>query len=180
MRDRLPKKVRAVDAAAGALTAEWAEKTGLKAGIPVAVGAFDAHTGAIGAGVKPGTLVKIIGTSTCDISVRLNTAELADVPGVCGIVDGSVLPGYFGLEAGQSAVGDIFNWWVNYIQPHGKQAGSHEELTLGAAKLQARRERLAGAGLEQWQPHDSGGPATHRFAGGPDAVHHAGGGVSRA
>jgi len=136
LRDRLPKKVRAVDAAAGMLTAEWARKTGLTAGIPVAVGAFDAHTGAIGAGVKPGTLVKIIGTSTCDISVRLNTAELADVPGVCGIVDGSVLPGYFGLEAGQSAVGDIFNWWVNYIQPHGEKAGSHENLTLGASKLQ--------------------------------------------
>jgi L-ribulokinase len=117
----------------------------------VAVGAFDAHTGAIGAGVKPGTLVKIIGTSTCDISVRLNTAELADVPGVCGIVDGSVLPGYFGLEAGQSAVGDIFNWWVNYIQPGAtttvsassktgrggaRRAAKHEDLALAAAKLQ--------------------------------------------
>jgi len=135
LRDRLPRRVRAVDVAAGALTAEWARKTGLTTGIPVAVGAFDAHTGAIGAGVKPGTLVKIIGTSTCDISVRLNTAELADVPGVCGIVDGSVLPGYFGLEAGQSAVGDIFNWWVNYIQPLGKKAGSHEELDKGAGKL---------------------------------------------
>jgi L-ribulokinase len=135
LRDRLPKKVRAVDAAAGTLTAEWAKKTGLTAGIPVAVGAFDAHTGAIGAGVKPGTLVKIIGTSTCDISVRLNTAQLADIPGVCGIVDGSVLPGYFGIEAGQSAVGDIFNWLVNYIQPGGTKAGSHEALTNGALKL---------------------------------------------
>lgn len=136
LRDRLPRKVRAVDTAAGTLTMDWAKKTGLTAGIPVAVGAFDAHTGAIGAGVQPGTLVKIIGTSTCDISVRLNTAELADVPGVCGIVDGSVLPGYFGIEAGQSAVGDIFNWWVNYIQPHGKKAGSHDELSKGTAKLQ--------------------------------------------
>ncbi|HTB84875.1 MAG TPA: ribulokinase [Candidatus Sulfotelmatobacter sp.] len=136
LRDRLTKKVRAVDAAAGTLTTEWAAKTGLTAGIPVAVGAFDAHTGAIGAGVKPGTLVKIIGTSTCDISVRLNTAQLADIPGVCGIVDGSVVPGYFGIEAGQSAVGDIFNWLVNYIQPGGTKAGSHETLTNGALKLQ--------------------------------------------
>ena len=142
LRDRLPKKVRAVDTAAGQLTAEWAKKTGLTAGIPVAVGAFDAHTGAIGAGVKPGTLVKIIGTSTCDICVRRNTAELADVPGVCGIVDGSVVPGYFGIEAGQSAVGDIFNWLVNYVQPGGKVAGSHEELTRGALKLQAGESGL--------------------------------------
>jgi L-ribulokinase len=134
LRDRLPKNVRAVDAAAGNLTEAWAKRTGLSAGIPVAVGAFDAHLGAIGAGVKPGTLVKIIGTSTCDISVRQNTATLADVPGVCGIVDGSVLPGYFGLEAGQSAVGDIFNWWVNYIQPHGEKL-SHKVLDEQALKL---------------------------------------------
>ncbi len=136
LRDRLTKRVLAVDSAAGKLTAAWAKKTGLSAGIPVAVGAFDAHTGAIGAGVKPGTLVKIIGTSTCDISVRVNTAKLADIPGVCGIVDGSVVPGYFGIEAGQSAVGDMFNWLVNYIQPGGTKAGSHEELTKGALKLQ--------------------------------------------
>ncbi len=131
LRDRLTKRVLAVDTAVGGLTEEWAAKTGLPAGIPVTVGAIDAHTGAIGAGVKPGTLVKIIGTSTCDISVRENTAELADVPGVCGIVDGSVLPGHFGVEAGQSAVGDIFNWLVNYAVP----GSSHEELTAGAAKL---------------------------------------------
>ena len=136
LRDRLPKRVLAVDSAVGTLTADWAKRTGLAAGIPVTVGAFDAHTGAIGAGVKPGTLVKIIGTSTCDISVRVNTAKLADIPGVCGIVDGSVVPGYFGIEAGQSAVGDIFNWLVNYIQPGGKVGGSHEELTKGALKLQ--------------------------------------------
>lgn len=140
LRDRLPKRVLAVDSAVGTLTADWAKRTGLAAGIPVTVGAFDAHTGAIGAGVKPGTLVKIIGTSTCDISVRVNTAKLADIPGVCGIVDGSVVPGYFGIEAGQSAVGDIFNWWVNYIRPaasSGRNAvASHEELTKGALKLQ--------------------------------------------
>ena len=84
--------------------------------------------------VAPGTLVKIIGTSTCDIAISPNTKRLADVPGLCGIVDGSVLPGYFGLEAGQSAVGDIFNWFVNCIQPLGT-AGTHEELSKGAAAL---------------------------------------------
>lgn len=134
LRERLTTRVTTVDKAVGGLTSQWAAKTGLKAGIPVAVGAFDAHLGAIGSGVTPGALVKIIGTSTCDIAVAPNTSQLADVPGLCGIVDGSVLPGHFGLEAGQSAVGDIFNWFVNYIKPLGK-AGTHEALTADAAKL---------------------------------------------
>ena len=136
LRARLSPHVRAVDRSVGGLTPAWAKRTGLTAGIPVAVGAFDAHLGGVGAGVASGALVKIIGTSTCDIAVWPNTEKLADVPGLCGIVNGSVLPGYFGLEAGQSAVGDIFNWWVNYIQPGGKKAGTHEALARGAAKLQ--------------------------------------------
>jgi L-ribulokinase len=135
LRSRLSPRVHTIDRAVGGLTGAWSKKTGLKAGIPVAVGAFDCHLGAVGTGVTPGTLVKIIGTSTCDISVQVNTAKLADVPGVCGIVDGSVLPGYFGIEAGQSAVGDIFNWWVNYIQPHGEKL-SHKKLDEEAMKLQ--------------------------------------------
>ncbi len=132
LRDRLTPRVKAVDSAVGGLSPEWAKKTGLPAGIPVAVGAFDCHLGAIGAGVAPGVLVKVLGTSTCDISVQPNTTKLADVPGLCGIVDGSVLPGYFGLEAGQSAVGDIFNWFVEYVKPTGQ---GHVELTDEAAKL---------------------------------------------
>ena len=135
LRARLTPRVHTIDRAVGGLTVAWAKKTGLKAGIPVVVGAFDCHLGAVGSGVTPGTLVKIIGTSTCDISVRQNTAKLADVPGVCGIVDGSVLPGYFGIEAGQSAVGDLFNWWVNYIQPQGEKL-SHRKLDEEALKLQ--------------------------------------------
>ena len=134
LRSRLTPRVHTIDRAVGGLTAAWAKKTGLTAGIPVAVGAFDCHLGAVGSGVTPGTLVKIIGTSTCDISIAPNTGELADVPGLCGIVDGSVLPGYFGLEAGQSAVGDLFNWWVNYIQPHGEIL-SHRKLDEAALKL---------------------------------------------
>ncbi len=134
LRSRLPARVRSVDQSVGGLTEAWARRTGLKAGIPVAVGAFDAHLGAVGSGVGPGTLVKIIGTSTCDIAISPNHQPLADVPGLCGIVDGSVLPGYFGLEAGQSAVGDIFNWWVNYIQPHGEKL-SHKVLDEEAMKL---------------------------------------------
>lgn len=135
LRGRLCPRVRAIDKAVGTLTAEWARKTGLPVGIPVAVGAFDAHLGAVGSGIQPGALVKIIGTSTCDIAVSPNTENLADVPGLCGIVNGSVLPGYFGLEAGQSAVGDIFNWFVNYIQPGGKKPFTHADLDIAAGKL---------------------------------------------
>jgi L-ribulokinase len=135
LRARLTSRVHSIDRAVGGLTAAWAKRTGLKAGIPVAVGAFDAHLGAVGSGITPGTLVKIIGTSTCDIAISPSGRKLADVPGLCGIVNGSVLPGYFGLEAGQSAVGDIFNWWVNYIQPGGKNPLSHKELDAAALKL---------------------------------------------
>ncbi len=135
LRSRLTTRVHSIDKSVGGLTAAWAAKTGLTAGIPVAVGAFDAHLGAVGSGVAPGTLVKIIGTSTCDIAITPNTRKLADVPGLCGIVDGSVLPGNFGLEAGQSAVGDLFNWLVNYIQPGGKNRLSHRDLDAAALQL---------------------------------------------
>jgi L-ribulokinase len=135
LRSRLPAKAHAVDRAVGGLTKDWARRTGLTAGIPVAVGAFDAHLGGVGCGISPGTLVKIIGTSTCDMMVVPLNQELADIPGLCGIVPGSILPGYYGLEAGQSAVGDIFNWFVNFIQPGGVKAGSHAALSAEAAKL---------------------------------------------
>jgi L-ribulokinase len=134
LRGRLRSEAFAVDQSAGGLTPEWAARTGLRAGIPVAIGAFDAHLGGVGSGIRPGTLVKILGTSTCDMMVVPVGDKLADVPGLCGIVKGSILPGFYGLEAGQSAVGDIFNWFVNYIQPHGKQ-GTHEALSAEAAKL---------------------------------------------
>ena len=126
------------DQKAGELTAEMAQKVGLPAGIPVAVGAFDAHMGAVGAGVKPGTLVKIIGTSTCDITVWPADEPLEDIPGLCGIVPGSVLPGMYGLEAGQSAVGDIFNWFVKHLASSGSADGQdpHVLLTREAEQLQ--------------------------------------------
>jgi L-ribulokinase len=142
LRDRLYDKSYPVDVPAGRLTPAWAKKLGLSAGIPVAVGAFDAHLGAIGSGVRKGKFVKIIGTSTCDVCVWPSDENLPDVPGLCGIVDGSVLPGYLGLEAGQSAVGDIFNWFVNEIQPGGPRKGSHEVLTRKAAKLKPGRSGL--------------------------------------
>ena len=142
VRDTLPDATYTVDTAVGGLTAAWAKKLGLAEGIPVAAGAFDAHLGAVGAGIGKGTLVKIIGTSTCDMVVWPNTDDVPDIPGICGIVDGSVLPGFWGLEAGQSAVGDIFNWFVNSIQPGGKDAGSHTQLTKQAAKLKPGQSGL--------------------------------------
>jgi L-ribulokinase len=122
---------------AGKLTAEVAEKVGLPAGIPVAVGAFDAHMGAVGSGCGAGTLVKIIGTSTCDCMPAPLAHELPDVPGLCGIVPESIMPGYYGLEAGQSAVGDIFNWFVKNLTPdeYGSGAEAHTKLTAAAARL---------------------------------------------
>ncbi len=138
LRDRLFNKTAMIDEEAGKLTSDWSAKLGLKAGIPVAAAAFDCHLGAVGAGVSPGTMVKVIGTSTCDLMVS-DSPELADIPGVCGIVDGSVLPGTFGIEAGQSAVGDIFNWFVNYIQPKGE---GHVELTKKADALKPGQSGL--------------------------------------
>jgi L-ribulokinase len=135
LRSRLRTKASNVAQSAGGLTPDWARRTGLPAGIPVAVGAFDAHLGGVGSGIGPGVLVKIIGTSTCDMMVVPEHEKLADIPGLCGIVPGSILPGHYGLEAGQSAVGDIFNWFVNYIQPLGKKVGTHEALSAAAAKL---------------------------------------------
>ncbi len=134
LRDRLSGKAFAVDTRAGTLSPQWAQKTGLREGTAVAVGAFDAHLGGVGAGIRPGTLVKIMGTSCCDLMVADPANDVPDIPGLCGIVPGSILPGMIGLEAGQSAVGDLYNWFVNCIQPGGPESGSHEALTQEASK----------------------------------------------
>jgi L-ribulokinase len=135
VRKTLPEKVYTAADKAGTLCEEWAKKLGLKAGIPVAVGAFDVHLGAVGSGIAPGTLVKIMGTSTCDLAISPVSKPIADVPGICGIVPGSVIPAFYGMEAGQSAVGDIFNWFVNVIVPGGEKAADHRMLTAEAATL---------------------------------------------
>jgi L-ribulokinase len=135
VRHSLPDVAYDVADAVGALTPAWAARFGLLAGIPVAAGAFDAHLGGVGSGIAPGVLVKILGTSTCDMAVAPLSQKLPDIPGLCGIVPESILPGYYGLEAGQSAVGDIFNWYVNRIQPGGGEAGGHAALTAAAEQL---------------------------------------------
>ncbi len=136
VREHYAREAVPSDQVAGQLTADVAKKVGLPSGIPVAVGAFDAHMGAVGAGIKPGTLVKIIGTSTCDMMVTPMDRKLPDIPGLCGVVPGSIIPGMYGLEAGQSAVGDIFNWFVRNLAPAKYGKGDvHANLTKEAEKL---------------------------------------------
>jgi L-ribulokinase len=105
VREKIGGEFLTSDHIAGHLNAEWAEKLGLKSGIPIPVGAFDAHWDAIGSNCREGDVVNVVGTSTCVIAMA-HKAEL--VPGVCGVVPGSVHPQYSGIEAGLSAVGDIF------------------------------------------------------------------------
>lgn len=138
LRGRLYREAVPADRLAGRLTEERAADLGLPQGIAVAVGAMDAHMGAIGSGVKPGTLVKIMGTSTCDILV--GDEATPDIPGVCGIVPGSVIPGSLGIEAGQSAVGDLFNWCAQKLTDFGAEA--HARLNEEAACLRPGQSGL--------------------------------------
>ena len=140
LRGRLFEKAWPADRPAGRLCPEWAARLSLPEGIPIAMGGFDAHYGAVGAGVRSGTLVKIIGTSTCDCAVAPAGGEVANVPGICGIVDGSIMPGYYGIEAGQSAVGDILRWWVEEVC-EGKDE-LHAELSREAAALRPGQSGL--------------------------------------
>ncbi|MDR0540840.1 MAG: ribulokinase [Dysgonamonadaceae bacterium] len=126
------------DTKIGTLTPEWAERLGLTTHVAVGVGAFDCHFGAVGAEIKPKTFVRVIGTSTCDIMVvdrhsresgnPLNE-PLKLIPGICGQVDGSVIPGMIGLEAGQSGFGDVYAWFSKFVNK------SIPELTAEAEKL---------------------------------------------
>ncbi|MCI3269952.1 ribulokinase [Streptomyces cylindrosporus] len=137
--DKLDQPIGQLGSAAGRLTAEAAAWTGLPAGIPVCVGNVDAHvTAPAAAAVEPGQMVAIMGTSTCHV---MSSDRLGAVPGMCGVVDGGILPGLWGYEAGQSGVGDIFAWCVRTGFPaeYAERAAAagqdpHEYLTALAAR----------------------------------------------
>jgi L-ribulokinase len=133
VREKLDGEYATSDQLAGKLSAFWAEKLGLKAGIPIPVGAFDAHWDAIGAGCRTDDMVNVIGTSTCIIGI---TPSVNLVPGVCGVVQGSVHPLRTGIEAGLSAVGDIFNAIAT------RAATTVETLSAGLEKYRAGQSGL--------------------------------------
>ncbi len=116
LKNRLYKKTHTSDEAAGHLNDFWASKLGLPKGITVSVGILDAHAGAIGSGIKPGTLCVILGTSAVYLAVT-TPEEINDriIKGICGQVEGAIIPGKIGIEAGQSSFGDVYNWFKNLL-----------------------------------------------------------------
>jgi L-ribulokinase len=152
-RDRLPVETFTSDQLCGRLTDDWSGKLGLPAGTPVGFGAFDCHMGAVAANVKPGVLTKIMGTSTCDITVAsYEDIGTKTVRGICGQVDGSALPGLVGLEAGQSAFGDLYAWFrnlVNWPTTHLLQRSSLiDEVTKQRLIHEIEDQTLAALGAE--------------------------------
>lgn len=145
LRARLYRDTFTGDRAAGVLSPAWAQRLGLADGVVVGVGAFDAHFGAVGAGIQPHMLVKVMGTSTCDmITTPMTGGEEHLVAGICGQVDGSILPGQLGLEAGQSGFGDIYAWFKELLLWPMEHLG--ETLVPGeAAERQRRIEEAAEA-----------------------------------
>ena len=130
LKERLFEDTYSCEVKVGTLSEEWASKLGLPLTVSVGAGAFDAHLGALGSEIKPYYLSKVMGTSTCDMIIAY-PAEVGDklVEGICGQVDGSIVPGMVGLEAGQSAFGDVYAWFAKLLMwPIEKVVGGLEEI----------------------------------------------------
>lgn len=136
LRSRLYTETYTCEVKAGNLNAEWAKRLGLSEKVAVGVGSFDAHIGALGGEIKPYYLSKIMGTSTCDILIA-PSEEVGDkfVRGICGQVDGSVVPGMLGLEAGQSAFGDVYAWFKNLLMSPTEELINRSTLLNAEQKL---------------------------------------------
>lgn len=143
LRGKLYDETYTSDVVAGNLSQEWATRLGLTTDTLIAVGTFDAHSGAVGAKIEEHTLVRVMGTSTCDIIVDTKASiGTKTVRGICGQVDGSVIPGFIGLEAGQSAFGDLLAWYKELLMwPTEKVLASSTLLT--AAQKDALRTEIS-------------------------------------
>ena len=150
LRSRLYDKAYPTTDIAGYVTPDWAERTGLEVGTPVAVGHFDAHAAGVAGGAREGTFVKVMGTSTCDVTVIPARADgsIPDIPGMCGVVPDAIIPGQLSVEAGQSAVGDIFNWFSNEFLGG---AGATDDLAIIGARAEQLRAGEHGLLALDWQ-----------------------------
>jgi len=136
LRERLFTETYTSDVVAGNLCKEWAGKLGLNTDVKVGVGAFDAHMGAVGGEIEPYTLSKVVGTSTCDMVIApMEEAGDKLVGGICGQVDGSIIPGMLGLEAGQSAFGDVYAWFKSILM------WPYENILANSSKLTAEQKK---------------------------------------
>jgi len=140
VRRTLPERVYAPGEPIGVLSDTLKEAWGLSGTIVVAAGMIDAHAGAIGSGIRPGRLVKMIGTSTCDLALLSGDAGIDSIPGISGVVADGIVPGWYGVESGQAAVGDILNWFVDTVICAGAGEArdrAFDRLTDGAGRFRA-------------------------------------------
>ena len=177
LRHRLYTSTYTSDQAMGLISPNWASRLGVPNDVVIGVGAFDAHMGAIGAGIEPYSLVRVMGTSTCDMLIApIAEVEGKLVKGICGQVDGSILPGMMGLEAGQSAFGDVYAWFQRLLSfPLKELLGEEEAVALTEKMIPLLAEKASQLPVKPTDPI-----ALDWFNGRrtPDANHHLKGAIA--